>query len=202
MDRAYARSLKGRFWHEPTNWAALMLSDIGGRPEWLADWLTDAIDPFRKFGTPSPRAARGALSAERVERRLPAVLAAGVEGRPMGAYEVPIVGPYWVAGRRTDAPHAGCMAASRTPRMKRLVYMWVAAAVVLVVSIGETAAQSKSGETATHPKKILFLHSFGPHFEQWATQWGRGEVPNRNDHQPHAKRPRRASLQSQIETNR
>ena len=32
--------------------------------------------------------------------------------------------------------------------------------------------------------------------------WGWGEVPNRNDHQPHAKRPRRASLQSQIETNR
>ena len=31
---------------------------------------------------------------------------------------------------------------------------------------------------------------------------GWGEVPNRNDHQPHAKRPRRASLQSQIETNR
>jgi hypothetical protein len=29
-----------------------------------------------------------------------------------------------------------------------------------------------------------------------------GEVPNRNDHQPHAKRPRRASLQSKIETNR
>ena len=33
-------------------------------------------------------------------------------------------------------------------------------------------------------------------------QLGWGEVPNRNDHQPHAKRPRRASLQSQIETNR
>jgi len=31
---------------------------------------------------------------------------------------------------------------------------------------------------------------------------GVGEVPNLNDHQPHAKRPRRASLQSQIETNR
>jgi len=31
---------------------------------------------------------------------------------------------------------------------------------------------------------------------------GVGEVPNRNDHQPHAKRPRRDSLQSQFETNR
>jgi hypothetical protein len=28
------------------------------------------------------------------------------------------------------------------------------------------------------------------------------EVRNRNEHQPHAKRPRRASLQSQIKTNR
>jgi hypothetical protein len=62
------------------------------------------------------------------------------------------------------------IAASRW--LKRLVYMWAAAAVVLVVSIGETAAQSKSGETATHPKKVLFLHSFGPHFEPWAT-WSR-----------------------------
>ena len=31
---------------------------------------------------------------------------------------------------------------------------------------------------------------------------GVGEVLNRNDHQPHAKRPRRASVQSQIETIR
>jgi hypothetical protein len=56
--------------------------------------------------------------------------------------------------------------------MKRLVYMWVAAAVVLVVSIGEAGAQAKSGETAAQPKKILFLHSFGPKFQPWAT-WSR-----------------------------
>jgi hypothetical protein len=31
---------------------------------------------------------------------------------------------------------------------------------------------------------------------------GWGELPNRNDRQPHAKRPRRATLQGQIETIR
>jgi hypothetical protein len=55
------------------------------------------------------------------------------------------------------------MAASRTSGLKRLVYMCVAAAVVLVVSIGETAVQ---------PKNILFLHSFGPNFQPWTT-WSR-----------------------------
>jgi negative regulator of sigma E activity len=43
------------------------------------------------------------------------------------------------------------MAASRASWLKRLVYIWVAAAVVLVVSIGGTAAQPKSGETAAQP---------------------------------------------------
>jgi signal transduction histidine kinase len=56
--------------------------------------------------------------------------------------------------------------------MKRLVNTWVAAAVVLVVSIGEIAAQNRSGEAAAQPKKILFLHSFGPSFQPWA-RWGR-----------------------------
>ena len=64
------------------------------------------------------------------------------------------------------------VAASRTSRLKRLIYMWIAAAVVLVVSIGEMAAQSKSGETAAQPKKILLLHTFGPNFEQGAA-WSR-----------------------------
>jgi hypothetical protein len=64
------------------------------------------------------------------------------------------------------------MAASRTLRMKRLVNTWVAAAVVLVVSIGETAAQPKSGETAVQPKHILFLYSYGSNLQPWAT-WGR-----------------------------
>ena len=70
------------------------------------------------------------------------------------------------------ATHGGRMAASRTSWLKRLVYMWVAAAIVLLVSIGGTAAQPKSGETAAQPKKILILHSFGPNFEQGAT-WSR-----------------------------
>ena len=49
------------------------------------------------------------------------------------------------------------MDVSRTSWLKRLVYMWVAAAVALVVSIGGTAAQPKSGETAAQPKKNPFL---------------------------------------------
>jgi signal transduction histidine kinase len=64
------------------------------------------------------------------------------------------------------------MAASRTLMMKRLVNTCVAAAVVLVVSIGETAAQDMSGEAVAQPKKILFLYSFGSSFQPWAT-WGR-----------------------------
>ena len=67
-------------------------------------------------------------------------------------------------------------ASSCTLRMKRLVYMWVAAAVILVVPIGESTAQPKSGETAAQPKQILFLHSFGPNFQPWAT-WSR-EIRN------------------------
>ena len=59
------------------------------------------------------------MSAERVERRLTAVLATDVEGCPNGGRIA-----VW---------------------QKRLVYMCVAAVVVLVVSIGETAAQPKSG---------------------------------------------------------
>jgi signal transduction histidine kinase len=59
--------------------------------------------------------------------------------------------------------------------------IWVVAATLLVVSVGgtaaqpkfavqpETAAQSKSGESAARPKQILFLHSFGPNFQPWAT---------------------------------
>jgi signal transduction histidine kinase len=62
--------------------------------------------------------------------------------------------------------------ASRTSWLKRLVYMWVAATVVLVVSIGEAAAQPKADEAAAQQKKILFLHSFGAKFQPWTT-WSR-----------------------------
>ena len=64
------------------------------------------------------------------------------------------------------------MAASRTFWLKRLVYVLVAAVVVVLVSIGETAAQPKTGTTAVQPKKILLLHTFGPNFEQGAA-WSR-----------------------------
>ncbi len=78
----------------------------------------------------------------------------------------------WEILRGLIAPHGDRMAASRASWLKRSVYMWIAAAVVLLVSISETAAQPKSGETAAQPKKILFLHSFGPKFQPWAT-WSR-----------------------------
>ena len=52
--------------------------------------------------------------------------------------------------------------ASRISGLNRLVHVWVAV-VVLLVSIGEAAAQ---------PKKVLFLHTFGPNFEQ-GTAWSR-----------------------------
>ena len=62
--------------------------------------------------------------------------------------------------------------ASRTSRLKRLVCMWVAATVALLVSIGEATAQSKSGEPAAQPKKIIFLHSYSQNFEPGA-EWSR-----------------------------
>jgi signal transduction histidine kinase len=64
------------------------------------------------------------------------------------------------------------MAASRTSRLKRLVYIWVAAAIVLSVSIGEAATQPKPGVTAAQPKNVLFLQSFGTNFYTWST-WSR-----------------------------
>src|SRR5438552_569307 len=64
------------------------------------------------------------------------------------------------------------MAASGALRMKRLVNIWIAAAVTLLISIGGTAAQPKSGEAAVQPKQILFLHSYGPNFQPWGT-WSR-----------------------------
>jgi signal transduction histidine kinase len=67
------------------------------------------------------------------------------------------------------ATHEGRPAASRTSWLKRLACMWIAA-VVLLVPVGETAAQS--GDPAAQPKRILFLHSFGPNFQPWST-WSR-----------------------------
>ena len=79
------------------------------------------------------------------------------------------------------ATHGGRIAASGTSRMKRLVNMWIAAAVILLISIGGTAAQPKSGEAAAQPKKIMFLHSYGQNFETWAA-WSR-EIRNQLNRQ-------------------
>ena len=62
--------------------------------------------------------------------------------------------------------------ASRTSWLKRRVCVWIAAVVVLVVSMGGTTAQPQPGETAAQPKKILLLHTFGPNFEQ-GSAWSR-----------------------------
>ena len=72
-----------------------------------------------------------------------------------------------LAGR--IVPRGGRVAVSRTSSLKRFACMWVAAVVVLVISIGEIAAHPN---TAGQPKKILLLHTFGPNFEQGAA-WSR-----------------------------
>ena len=74
--------------------------------------------------------------------------------------------------------------ATRTSHgLQRLVYIWVAAAVVLFVSVGETAAQPKSGDPAAQPKKLLILHTFGPNFEQGAA-WSREIQRELNEQSP------------------
>jgi signal transduction histidine kinase len=67
------------------------------------------------------------------------------------------------------ATHGGRVATSRNSWLKRLACVWIAA-VVLLVPIGDAAAQS--GDPVAQPKKILFLHSFGQNFQPWAT-WSR-----------------------------
>jgi signal transduction histidine kinase len=101
------------------------------------------------------------MTSERVERRLTAALAADVEGRARGDR----------------------LAASLTAWLKRLVLMWIAVAVVLLASNGEAPAQSAN--PAAQQKRILFLHSFGPNFQPWAT-WSReiGRELNRQSHWP------------------
>ena len=64
----------------------------------------------------------------------------------------------------------------RTLRTKRLINVWIAAAIFLLVSIGGAAAQPKSGETAAQTKKILVLHSVDRNFEPGA-RWSR-EIRN------------------------
>ena len=66
------------------------------------------------------------------------------------------------------ATHGGRRALSRASWMKRLIYLSVAAAVVFVVSIGETAARPKFAGPA---KKIVVLHSYDRNFEP-GFSWG------------------------------
>jgi signal transduction histidine kinase len=67
------------------------------------------------------------------------------------------------------------MAASRASWLKRLAYLWAAVAI-LVVSVGEVAAQPNSRETTAQSKKILFLHSYSQNFEPLVA-WSR-EIRN------------------------
>jgi signal transduction histidine kinase len=78
----------------------------------------------------------------------------------------------WEILRGLIATDGGRMAASRTSWLKRLVHMWTAAAVVLLVSVGEAAAHPKFVAT----KKIVVLHSYSQNFEPGAT-WSR-EIRN------------------------
>ena len=52
----------------------------------------------------------------------------------------------------------------------------VVAAVVFLASVSETAAQPNSGKTASQPKTILFLYSYGLNVQPWAA-WSR-EIQN------------------------
>jgi signal transduction histidine kinase len=67
------------------------------------------------------------------------------------------------------APHGGRTAAPGTSWLRRLVHTWIAAAVVLVVSIGEIVA---APALPVQPKTVLFLESFGVNFYTWST-WSR-----------------------------
>ena len=116
-----------------------------------------AFDPFWELRSPSLKAASRALfwvattvrrtyglTAKRVEWRLAPLLAAD------------------------SCPGGGRIAAP----LNRLVSVWVAAIFVLLVSVGGTAAQPKSGDPAAQPKKIVILHSYSQSFEPGAT-WSR-----------------------------
>ena len=83
------------------------------------------------------------------------------------------MGGIWMTAERVERRPTAVLAADEwRSSVKRIGYMWVAAAVVFAVSIGAAAAQSKSGEAAAQPKNILFLHSYGPNFQPWAA-WSR-----------------------------
>ncbi|MPR08636.1 sensor histidine kinase [Microvirga tunisiensis] len=55
--------------------------------------------------------------------------------------------------------------------MERLINLWIAVAVILLISIGGGVAQPQPGEPAAQPKRIVVLYSYGQNFQAWAT-WG------------------------------
>ena len=64
------------------------------------------------------------------------------------------------------------IAVSGTHRTKRPINGWIAVAVILLTSIGGTAAQTNSGDPAAQPKEILILYSYGQNFGTWGV-WSR-----------------------------
>src|SRR5918993_1785068 len=66
---------------------------------------------------------------------------------------------------------AASMAELALLKMKRLVSLWIAIAINLLISLGGSAAQPQSGEPAAQPKRIVVLYSYGQNFQAWAT-WG------------------------------
>lgn len=49
--------------------------------------------------------------------------------------------------------------------MKRLANTWIAAAFLILVSVGETAAQPKSSEAAPQAKQILILDAYDQNYD-------------------------------------
>ena len=68
------------------------------------------------------------------------------------------------------------VAASCKSRVQRLATNWIAAVIILVLSVGGAAAQPQSGEPAAQPKRVAVLYSYGQNFQAWAT-WGK-EIRN------------------------
>jgi signal transduction histidine kinase len=54
-------------------------------------------------------------------------------------------------------------------RLMRLANIWIAAAVILWISLDAAVAQPKSDEAPAHPKRIVVLYSYGQQFQAWAT---------------------------------
>ena len=119
------------------------------------------------------------MTAERVEPRLTAVwrlTGRAAPWEPMGLAILDALTGWREIPGGLMGPMEAAWPYRAHLRMKRLVNIWIAAAVILLISIGGTAAQPKSGEPAAQPKRIVVLYSYGQNFQAWAT-WGR-EIRN------------------------